>query len=182
MLRSAALKSSAVLSLGAVALLSGREALAAASPTTAGDIKLLNAALALEHEGINAYTLGAKSGLLEKPVLAIAVKFQDDHKIHRDLLVGTIKHLGGTPVQELTLADYAKSLGAESLKTQGDVLSFAAKLELGATNAYLSILPQFKDSETGKLVARIGNDETMHWTLLNRALDRPMAAAMSFGQ
>ena len=77
----------AALSTGAVLLLAGRGADAAGSKAdVASDIGILNVALGLEHEGINAYTLGAKSGLLQKPVLDIALKFQDDHKAHRDLL------------------------------------------------------------------------------------------------
>ena len=42
----------------------------------AADVGILNVALGLEFEAINAYQLGAQSGLLQKPVLEIAVKFQ----------------------------------------------------------------------------------------------------------
>jgi hypothetical protein len=38
------------------------------------DLQILNVALGLEWEGINAYTLGAQSGLLKKPVLDTAAK------------------------------------------------------------------------------------------------------------
>ena len=41
--------------------------------------------------------------------------------------------------------DYAKSLNAASLKSQSDVLALAARLELGATNAYLGVIPAFED-------------------------------------
>ena len=54
-----------VLSAGAVALLGNREALAAGSATDAkADVSILNVAVGLEHEGINAYTIALKSGLL----------------------------------------------------------------------------------------------------------------------
>lgn len=69
------------LSATAVALLAGAPACAARKAAGHGpshDPAALNTALALEHEAINAYTLGAQSNLLEKPVLAGAVKFQDD--------------------------------------------------------------------------------------------------------
>jgi hypothetical protein len=38
------------------------------------DLQILNVALGLEWEGINAYPLGAQSGLLKKPVLDTAAK------------------------------------------------------------------------------------------------------------
>jgi hypothetical protein len=96
------------LSAAAVALLTGHPTLAAAKGQTHGaaasDAGTLNTALALEHEGINAYTLGAQSNLLQKPALTLAVKFQDDHKAHRDRLIKVIKMLGASPVQEKSLA------------------------------------------------------------------------------
>lgn len=172
-----------VLSAGAVMLLAGRDALAKAAGTdAAADTGILNIALTLEHEAINAYQLGAGSGLLQKPVLDVAVRFQADHKAHRDALVATIRKLGGTPVAELKPEDYARSLKAETLKSQADVLDLAARLELGATNAYLSVIPSFKDAQLAKVSGRLAADEAYHWTLLNNALGRALpATALSFG-
>lgn len=170
------------LSAGAVLLLGGREAEAANSKgNTANDVGILNVALGLEHEGINAYTLGAKSGLLQKPVLDIALKFQDDHKAHRDLLIGAIQKLGGKPVAEKSLDDYAKALKAGTLKSQEDVLRLALSLELGATNAYLGVIPSFKDHSFAKVAARLAADEVAHWAVLNNALGLPLPKAMAFG-
>ena len=86
------------------------------------DVNILNVALGLEWEGINAYTLGAQSGLLQKPVLDTAVRFQADHKEHADTLAGAIRKMGGKPVEPKSLADYAKALKADTLKSQADVL------------------------------------------------------------
>jgi hypothetical protein len=124
------------LSGAAVALLAGIPALAQGAGTL-GDVNILNVALGLEWEGINAYTLGAQSGLLQKPVLDVAVRFQADHKEHADTLAGAIRKMGGKPVEPKSLAEYAKALRADTLKSQADVLDLAARLELGATNAYL---------------------------------------------
>ena len=90
-----------LLSAGAVALLAGHPASAAKHPSShnsAQDVATLNTALALEHEGVNAYTLGAQSNLLEKPALTLATKFQNNHKAHRDRLISVIQTLGGAPV------------------------------------------------------------------------------------
>ena len=170
------------LSAAAVALLGARESLAQGMNAGTGDVAILNVALALEHEGIAAYQLGAQSGLLQKPVLDVAVKFQADHKAHRDVLIATIRKMGGSPAEEKSLADYAKALKADTLKTQTDVLDLAARLELGATNAYLGVIPSFKDVQLAKVSARLAADEALHWAILNNALGRPLPAdALPFG-
>ncbi len=173
----------ATLSAAAIALLAGNEALArAAKATPAQDVGILNVALGLEHEAINAYQLGAQSGLLQKPVLDVAVLFQSHHKGHRDALVATIRNLGGTPVEEKPLTDYARALNAAALRNQTDILELAARLELGATNAYLGVIPAFKDTGLAKVAARLAADETMHWSILSNALGKPLpAAALYFG-
>ncbi len=172
------------LSAAAVGLLAGTAGLARAqsSSATSADVGILNVALGLEHEAINAYQLGAGSGLLSKPVLDVAVAFQSHHKAHRDALVATIQKLGGTPVAEKKLDEYAAALGAASLKNQTDVLMLAARLELGAVNAYLGVIPSFKDNKLGQVAARLAADETMHWTALSQVLGRMLpAGALTFG-
>ncbi|HKQ23904.1 MAG TPA: ferritin-like domain-containing protein [Burkholderiales bacterium] len=173
----------AVLSASAIALISGCETMAQSSnKSESQDVAILNTALGLEHEAINAYQLGAQSGLLEKPVLGVAVLFQSHHKAHRDALIATIGKLGGKPVDELKIGDYAKALRAETLRNQGDVLALAARLELGATNAYLGVIPSFQSSDLAKVAARLAADETMHWTALSQVLGRSLPAnALTFG-
>jgi len=172
-----------LLSGAAIAMLAGNSHLAlAAAGDPASDVGILGVALGLEHEAIAAYQLGAESGLLQKPVLDLAVLFQSHHKGHRDALIATIEKMGGKPIAAKSNADYASALGAGSLKNQTDVLTLAARLELGATNAYLGVIPSFGSRELAKVAARLAADETMHWTLLSNALGRPVpAAALSFG-
>ena len=181
--RRAFLRTGTTLSAVGLALLAGKPALAQGMKAdVAKDVDILNIALGLEHEAINAYQLGAGSGLLQKPVLDVAVQFQSHHKAHRDALVATIQKLGGKPVAEKSLDDYAKALNAASLKNQADVLALAAKLELGATNAYLGVIPSFRDNKLGQVAARLAADETMHWTVLSQAIGRMLpAGALSFG-
>ncbi len=171
------------LSAVAVALLAGQDAMAQGMAGDASkDVAILNVALGLEHEAINAYQLGAASGLLQKSVLDIAVQFQGHHKAHRDALMATIQKLGGTPVMEKKLDDYAKVLKADLLRNQSDVLDLATRLELGATNAYLGVIPAFGNKDLAKVAARLAADETMHFTVLSSALSRPLpAGALTFG-
>ncbi|MES2295848.1 MAG: ferritin-like domain-containing protein [Pseudomonadota bacterium] len=171
------------LSASALALLGGKEVMAAGAGGDARrDTAILNVALALEHEAINAYTLGAQSGLLQKPVLAVAVLFQSHHKAHRDALIATIEKLGAKPVAEKTLNEYAEALHANKIANQADILMLAQRLELGASNAYLSVIPALQDKELAKIAARLAADETMHWTALSQALGASLpGSALSFG-
>ena len=172
-----------VLSASAVALLAGSEKMALAqSGNTANDVAILNTALGRENEAISAYQIGATSGLLQKPVLDVAVKFQSDHKAHRDALTATIKKLGGTPVAAKSDAEVAQALNAASLKTQIDVLRLAQRLEKGAANAYIGVIPSFGDKALAQVSARLAADEAMHWIVLSQALKDPLPAnALSFG-
>ena len=172
-----------VLSASAVALLAGCEKMAAAQTgSAAGDVGILNTALGLEHEAISAYQVGATSGLLQKPVLEVAVQFQSHHKAHRDALMATIRKLGGTPVAAKSDAEVAQALNASALKTQTDVLRLAQRLEKGAANAYVGVIPSFGDKALAQVSARLATDEAMHWIVLSQALKDPLpASALSFG-
>jgi len=160
-------RSGLMLSGAAVALLAGKDVLAARSGGDgAADADILNTALASEHEAVAAYQAGAESGLLQKPVLDLALKFQGHHKAHADVLAGTVTRLGGRPVA--AKAKYAFPL--ETLKSQEDVLRFAAGLERGAVSAYVGAVPLFVERDLSRAAATILADEAMHWAVLRQAL------------
>jgi rubrerythrin len=159
----------ALLSGAGVALLAGRDALAARNAkggAEGNDAGILNSALGAELEAIAAYQVGAESGLLEKPVLALALQFQGHHREHADLLAKTVQKLGGKPVA--AKAKYA--FPTEKLKSQADVLRFAAALEKGAVSAYLNAVPVFGNRDLSKAAASILGDEAMHWAVLRNAV------------
>ncbi len=168
-------RSGLVLSGAAVALLSANHALAAkAGGANAKDVQILNTALGAEFEAIAAYQLGAESKLLQSPVLDLALTFQGHHKAHAALLVTTVEKLGGKPV----LAKAKYSFPVDQLKSQADVLSFAANLEQGAVSAYLGAVPLFANRDLSKAAASILGDEAMHWAVLRQALgEAPVPAA-----
>lgn len=174
---------SMTLSAAAIGLLAGQSGRAfAASGHEGKDVSILNVALGLEHEAIAAYQLGAESGLLQKPVLDVAVLFQSHHKAHRDALIATIEKLGGKPIAAKPNSEVAKALNAGSLTSQADVLTLARKLEGGAANAYLGVIPSFNDIQLAKVAARLAADETLHWTVLSQALGLALpTGALSFG-
>lgn len=160
-------KSGLLLSGAAVALLAGQDALAAkGSKSTTSDVTILNTALGAELEAIAAYQLGAESGLLQKPVLDLALTFQGHHKEHADILASTVRKLGGKAVD----AKAKYSFPTDQLKSQADVLRFAAMLEKGAVSAYLGAVPLFANRDLAKAAASILGDEAMHWAVLRNAL------------
>jgi rubrerythrin len=169
------LRNSMVLSGTAVALLAGRDALAAKSGGAKGnDVQILNTALAAELEAIAAYEVGAKSGLLQKPALDLAVQFQGHHKEHADVLAKTIGKLGGKAVA----AKKQYTFPTDKLKRQEDVLRFAAGLEQGAVSAYLGAVPLFQNRDLSKAAASILGDEAMHWAVLRQAVgENPVPSA-----
>ena len=158
------------LSATAITLLAGQDHLplirSAKAETVSNDVAILNAALGAEQEAIAAYELGASSGLLQQPVLDLAVQFQGHHKEHATALAVTVKKLGGTPVE----APKSYSFPTQKLKSQADVLAFAAELEKGAVSAYLGAVPILTDRDLAKVAASILGDEAMHWAVLRQVL------------
>jgi hypothetical protein len=137
------------LSGAAVALLAGNDGLASKTGGAgAQDVQILNTALGAELEAIAAYQLGAESKLLQPGVLDLALSFQGHHKEHADLLAKTVV----------------------KLRSQADVLKFAAGLEQGAVSAYLGAVPLFGNRDLAKAAASILGDEAMHWAILRQAL------------
>ncbi len=168
----------ATLSVGAIALLAGSGASIlsrhARAATKEDDLRILNTAIAAEHEAIAAYTVGAKSGLLRKPALALALQFQGHHKAHVDALAKSVRELGGAPAE----AKASYEFPVAKLKKEADVLRFAAQLEKGAVSAYLGAVPLFLDRNLAKAAASILGDEAMHWAVLRHALgENPVPAA-----
>jgi hypothetical protein len=166
------------LSATAIALLSGRETLAAGAKdkpeSLNADVNILNSALAAEYQAVAAYGVGAGSGLLKGSVLSLAQTFSGHHQQHAEVLRNAVSRLGGKPAVALAQYDFPVA----TLKTQNDVLRFAAGLEKGAVSAYLGAVPLFADRELAKAAASILGDEAMHWAVLRQALgEEPVPAA-----
>ena len=99
----------ATLGIGAVGLMSSR---AVAATAESGDLGVIQTALALEHEGIAAYQIAGKSGLLSPDTLKLALIFMGHHQEHRDSLARlfasisadeavhwtTLNNAAGTPI------------------------------------------------------------------------------------
>ncbi len=154
----------------AIALMSGMSSARAMSADSSNnqeqDVRILNTAIAAEHEAVAAYQLGAESGLLSKGVLNVAIQFQGHHKEHIEVLASTVGKLGGNAIDAKSKYDFP----VHKLKNEKDVLTFAAGLERGAVSAYAGAIPLFDNSDLAKAAASILADEAMHWAILRQAL------------
>ena len=155
---------------------------AAAANPAAGDVAAMQAALALEHEGIAAYRLAGASGLLQPDTLKVALIFKGHHEQHRDALAALIGKAGGKPAEPKTDAVYVNELSLNTLKSQTDVVVLATKLELGAANAYAGQVAALRDPQLAHLFTQLSADEAVHWATLNNAAGTPIPTkAFLFG-
>jgi hypothetical protein len=140
----------------------------------AGDVKIANVALNLEHQAIAAYGVGAGTGLLEGPALAAAKLFMSHHEAHRDALMGVIKKFGGTPVEpKKNPEEYdAIAKAVPNIKSAADILEFALTLEEQAAGAYIGVLTSFSEKDLIPVLAGIGAAEAQHAALLRFVLQK----------
>jgi rubrerythrin len=73
-------------------------------------------------------------------------------------------------------------LNLSALKSEGDVIALATKLEQGATNAYAGQVAALQSRQLAHLFTQLCADEAVHWATLNNAMGVPIPAkAYLFG-
>lgn len=155
--------------LGLIAASTSAVAARPRAKDAAKDVSVMQVALALEHEGIAAYRLAGGSGLLKPGTLKIAKVFMGHHEQHRDSLASLITKAGGKPVQPQSDDQYVKALDLAALKTEGDVVALATRLEQGAASAYVGQVSALRDPRLAQLFGSLAADEAVHWATLNNA-------------
>jgi hypothetical protein len=161
---------------GAVGLFTG-SATDAAAPNDMSDVGVIQTALELEHEGIAAYRIAGKSGLLSPPTLNVALIFMGHHEAHRDSLAKLVRQAGAKPAEPKSDADYIKGLNLGSLKSEKDVVTLATSLEHGAASAYIMQITAIRNPKLASLFASISADEATHWATLSNAAGMPIPKA-----
>jgi len=162
LLGGATLSAAGLVALAGCATPAGAQTGARGTANAAQDAELLNAAIALEHEGIAAYDIALGSGLIPAGALTLVRTIQGHHNQHRDDLAAAVTRLGGAPAQSKTRAEYVTELNAGSIKSLEDIQRLALRLENGATNAYLGLISPLSDTDLHVLVARLAADEASH--------------------
>lgn len=138
------------------------------------DTEILNGALYYEHQAIWAY--GFAAGALSdtevgQAVLALALRNQADHMVHRDTLTSVIGSLGGTPVMAEESYDLSSYLEAEegALDSDVNIAKLALALEVDAAIAYANEVAKLTAPELVTAGASIGSTESAHATAIRAA-------------
>jgi hypothetical protein len=143
------------------------------SAGTGGDAASLNALLAIEYAGIQAYSAGA--GILSNPpsgdplaslaptLLEVATHFQQQHKDHAAALVTALKAAGGTPIDASSVSFM---LPANFKPSITNVLKLAANAEKEAAVTYTQLVAQMNVASDRFLASAISGDEAQHFIVL----------------
>jgi rubrerythrin len=132
-----------------------------------GDLSILSAALALEHEAVAAYQFGIDSEKLSAEQLKYAVAFQGDESYHRDGLIGAIKTLGGEPVEP------RKDYGFGQARSATDFIRVVHMLEQDFIRVYAIHAASVQNKDVLNFAARILADEVRHLTVWQHELGIP---------
>ena len=139
------------------------------------DVELLNTALDLELESIEAYKAGA-AGLRGRDLQTVQ-GFLEQEQEHADTLAAAIVDLGG-------VANKGKRRYAfPQLRSEREVLRFAVGFEHNLIAAYIDLLPKISPGRTRSTISAILTCEAEHVAVLSGALGEPQVpAAFVVGQ
>lgn len=155
------------LAMPAIATFAATDANKQSDSDKKADITVLNNALFYEHQAIWAYGFAAgklSSTDVGKAVLALALRNQNDHKGHRDLLASAITSLGGTPVAALASYDVSSYITKKegNLDSDVNIAKLALALEVDAAIAYTTEIAKLKIPALITAGASIGSTESAH--------------------
>jgi hypothetical protein len=134
------------------------------STDEANDLKLVNAARALELAMVAGYTrvvslLGPDAAPLGNQILA-------QEQAHATGLGTVVGDLGGTPPAPKSDADYERILGLGALRNQNDALKFAEDLEQMAIFSYESAIPPLTNGDLRATFVQIAANEAQHSSIV----------------
>ncbi len=129
------------------------------------DVTVLNAALALTHHAIAAYTAGIP--LLLSTAHSAAKHCLDQELVHAGELFGLVKQAGGTPVNPAANYD----LGHPA--SQSDVLALLIGLERQQITGYLDAISRVSPGDVRAAVAAMLANDAQHLIVLRQSLGTP---------
>jgi rubrerythrin len=141
------------------------------------DVAILNYALTLEYLEADFYRQVIASGAItDKATADLAKQFGDTEQQHVDVLIPTIKKLGGSPAAKpRTTFEDVLSGGPEK------ILSTAATVENVGAAAYLGQAPRIKDKEVLAAALSIHSVEARHAAALNELVGAGFAGSLPDG-
>ncbi|MGI8846108.1 MAG: ferritin-like domain-containing protein [Thermoleophilaceae bacterium] len=128
-------------------------------------MRLLNAALAMEHRLAAIYTAAAAvpAGRSARDTVERLRRHEAEHARG---LEEAIRDLGGTPDAALPAAEYRTLLRLRSLTTPADIWRLAMRLENQTIAAYLEALPKLSIGQLRQTVSAIVASEAEHLALI----------------
>jgi rubrerythrin len=139
------------------------------------DAAILETAIAAEQATVLAYSTGAGSGLLEKPIAEMARLFAEQERRHLEALMEPLTGLGGTVPEPPSVADVS---GLGALGSQRDFLELAIGLENMAVAAYGQAQRKLETPALLRIATEICSNEGQHLVVLRQALGAGPAAAV----
>jgi hypothetical protein len=143
------------------------------SGTDAPDVTALNALLAAEYAAVKAYDAGAAILMAPPPMdplasiapvaLAVAGRFQQQHRDHAEELADAIAAARGTPVDEASVTFTPPAGFSPGVL---NVLKLACNAEKAASIAYNDAVQVLTQHANRVLASAIEGDETQHFIVL----------------
>lgn len=144
---------------------------------SAGDLKVLNYALTLEHLESDFYKQVIESGVIkDAAVVSIAKKFGETEAEHVEVLTATVKKLGGTPAQ-------APKTKFQEIIDGGPekILETAAAVENLGAAAYLGAAGKIENKEVLAAALSIHSVEARHAAALNQLIGKGFKGTLPDG-
>lgn len=163
-LRAGLLAGGALTAAAAPALIGARDAFAQAEDTSDTDSEILVGLIGFEQTAVLAYGTATTAGLLDP---AVAKLFARQEQVHAEALIAALRKIGGDPPGPPRVEDVP---GLTEVKTGGDFLSFAVKLENQQLAAYLEANKQLGSGELLTMSSQIAANEGQHLVVLRQAL------------
>jgi Ferritin-like domain len=143
----------------------------------ANDLRIVNAARALELAMVAGYTRVV--ALLDPAAAPLGNQILTQEKQQANGFSTVVGDLGGTPVAPKSAAEYDQILGLSALKDQGDALRFAGDLEQMAIYIYITAVPRLTIGDLRATFASIATAEAEHSSVITGLESGPDPAKQS---
>jgi rubrerythrin len=142
----------------------GSDTSTSSSSDDVNDLKIVEAAQAMELAMVAAYTKVAT--LLDPKAAPLGQEILTQEKAHATGLATVVGDLGGKPSTPKSDAEYEQSLGLAGLKNQADALKFADDLENAAIFAYVDAVSRLTNGDLRGTFCSLATDEAEHGAVL----------------
>jgi hypothetical protein len=133
-------------------------------PGEESDIRILNAAIVLEHQAAAVYEVGLSRGFFAGADRNHAISFRADHMSHRDTQIAISKKRGGNPPGPRSHYEF------EGMAAGQAAVRVALGVEVGAQEAYSTLLSHIGTMDYLLSAAFILVDEIRHMTVWRQVL------------